>query len=236
LISQEDDSMKNLGRILTVAMGSLALAGSAFAANSLAVVNGGLNGTGKALAVTVDGSLNNVYVEDQSPNNESHYKFDFFLCPNNLNLQANKSVRIAAVNGNLGQHIVVFLRRDVPGGGVDQWLLNTWVSQSDSNPGTYEFATSTFLALNGAGAESCATGSAAHRRIEIEFTAGTGANGSLVVRRLSNAGAVQVTKQVTNRNSDGFDVDDIRIGALAGSGDFALASTNYRFDEFSSYR
>lgn len=222
---------------LYLAAGSVLLCStSAFAANSLGVSTGAaLNGTSNGLEVTVDGSTNNVFVESVHPNNETHYRARFFICPGALDLAPNTSVRIAAIGDDtLGQHIMVFLRRDVPG--VDQWLLNTWVSVSDGSPGTYQFGTSTFLAINGAGAESCATNSDAHRWFEIEFTAGTGADGQVAVRRLVYNGSNLVEKFVSNRDTDTLQVDNIRIGALAGSGANAAAASSYFFDEFESYR
>jgi hypothetical protein len=223
---------------VVMAAAAVCLAGAAFATNSL-IVNAGsaLNNTGFGLQVTVDGSTNNVYVQSDHPNAETHYLARFFICPSSLALNPNTSVRVMAVgDATLGQHIMGFMRRDMPGGGLDQWLFNTWVSLSDSAPTTYVFGTSTFVSMNAAGTESCATTSASHRWFEIEYTAGTGADGSLYVRRLVYNGSTFVEKSVLSRNTDGLKVDNIRIGALAGSGANASAAGDYKFDEFESYR
>lgn len=226
------------GKALVMGAAILLVAGSAFAANTLTVTGGAaLNGTSFGMSVNLDGTGNNVFVESQHPNNETHYRARFFLCPGGLNLNPNSSVRIGAIGDDtLGQHIVMFLRRDVPGGGTDQWLFNTWISASDAAPATYVFGTSTFLALNAAGAESCATNSAAHRWFEVEYTAGTGADGQLAVRRLVYNGSVLVEKFVNGRNTDTLQVDNARFGALAGSGASAASASSYFFDEFESYR
>jgi hypothetical protein len=229
----------NFRKTLVIAALALLATGTAFAANSL-VVNAGaaLNNTNFGLQVNVDGSTNNVYVESDHPNAETHYVARFFLCPNDLALQANRSIRIGAVgDATLGQHIVLFLRRDIaPATQADQWLFNTWISQSDGNPTTFIFGTSIFLTLNGAGAEDCSTTSSAHRWLEIEYTAGTGADGQLAARRLVYNGSTLVEKFVNNRSTANLHVDNIRIGALAGSGGFATAASSYYFDEFESYR
>ena len=228
-----------MGKVLILGAAALLLvATSAMAANSL-TVNGAaaLNNTTFGLQVTVDGSSNNVFVESQHPTGESHYRALFFVCPASLSLNPNSSVRMGAIGDNaLGQHIVIFMRRDVTGGGTDQWLLNTWVSVSDVAPSSYMFGTSTFVALNAAGAESCATTSPAHRWFEIEYTAGTGADGQLAVRRLVYMGSPLVEKFVNNRNTDALVVDNARFGAIAGSGANATAASSYYFDEFESYR
>lgn len=221
-----------------MAAAAVCLAGSAFAANTLTVTPGAaMNGTGFGMAVNLDGpSSNNVYVQSDHPNAETHYLARFFICPGSLNLDPNTAVRVLAIGDAVdGQHIMGFMRRDVVGA-TDQWLLNTWVSVSDAAPTTYAFGTSTFVALNAAGAESCATTSPAHRWFEIEYTAGTGADGTLYVRRLVYGGSTLVEKSVLNRNTDGLVVDNIRIGALAGSGVNAAGVGNYQFDEFESYR
>ena len=228
-----------LRTFVIMAAAAVCLAGSAFAANTLTVnAASALNNTGFGMQVALDGpSTNNVYVQSDHPNAESHYLARFFICPSSLALDPNTSVRVLAIgDATLGQHVIGFLRRDMPGGGIDQWLFNTWISASDSTPTTYLFGTSTFVVTNGAGAESCLTTSPAHRWFEIEYTAGTGADGSLYVRRLVYNGSTLVEKSVLARNTDTLKVDNIRIGALAGSGVNASGVGDYKFDEFESYR
>ncbi len=229
----------NFRKTLAIAALAVLATSTAFAANSL-VVNAGaaLNATNFGLQVNVDGSSNNVFVESDHPNAETHYVARFFLCPNDLALQPNRAVRMGAIgDATLGQHVVLFLRRDIaPSSGADQWLFNTWISQSDANPTTFVFGTSIFLALNGAGAEDCSTTSTAHRWLELEYTAGSGADGQLAARRLVYNGSTLVEKFVNGRSTANLKVDNMRIGALAGSGGFATAASSYYFDEFESYR
>ena len=229
----------NFRKTLAIAALAVLATSTAFAANSL-VVNAGaaLNATNFGLQVNLDGSNNNVFVESDHPNAETHYVARFFLCPNDLALTPNSSVRIGAIgDGTLGQHVILFLRRNIaPVTGNDSWLFNTWVSVSDATPNSYTFGTSIFIATNAAGAEDCSTTSAAHRWLELEYTAGTGADGQLAARRLVYNGSTLVEKFVNSRSTANLHVDNIRIGALSGSGSNATAASSYYFDEFESYR
>lgn len=218
----------------------LLVASSAFAANTLTVnPTAALNGTGFGLSVNLDGSsTNNVFVQSDHPTDETHYLARFFLCPGGLSLDPDTSVRFGAIGDDtLGQHIVLFLRRDIANAtGVDQWLVNAWIANNDTPPLTYGFGGSIFHAINAAGAESCATTSAAHRWYEVEYTAGTGADGLFEMRRLVYNGSTLVERIVSNRNTDAMQVDNARYGLLSGSGANAAAASSFYFDEYESYR
>ena len=66
---------------VAVAALSLALAPAAFAANSITVVTPGLNSTGHTMQVNLDDTSNNVFVETQHPNGETHYRMRFWVNP-----------------------------------------------------------------------------------------------------------------------------------------------------------
>ena len=78
--------MKALRMTLMVAA-VIALAGTAMADNTVHVETyAALNGTNYGLSVDIDGSTNNAYVEDQTPDTESTYRATFWLDPNTLSM------------------------------------------------------------------------------------------------------------------------------------------------------
>jgi hypothetical protein len=65
----------------------IALAGTAMADNTVHVETyAALNGTNYGLSVDIDGSTNNAYVEDQTPEAETTYRAAFWLDPNSLSM------------------------------------------------------------------------------------------------------------------------------------------------------
>ncbi len=225
---------KVIGMVGLIVLGS---AGAAMAANTLAVnAASALNGTSFGLQVSLDanaapncagtgnGAVNNVYVETAHPTDETHYLMRFWINVNNLSLCPNKSIRIGVLgdDGAPGQHVIVFLKRN---DADSSWRVNTWYRVEDTSfnagPGVF---------IVGQGNPNQA------RQVEIEWTAATTSssnNGVLSIKRLlpTPAGPFTVTGI-----DDAFQVDYGRFGVLAGSGAAAFADTNYKFDEFESYR
>ena len=80
-----------LRTFVIMAAAAVCLAGSAFAANTLTVnAASALNNTGFGMQVALDGpSTNNVYVQSDHPNAESHYLARFFICPSSLALASS---------------------------------------------------------------------------------------------------------------------------------------------------
>ena len=106
-----------LRTFVIMAAAAVCLAGSAFAANTLTVnAASALNNTGFGMQVALDGpSTNNVYVQSDHPNAESHYLARFFICPSSLALDPNTSVRVLAIgDATLGQHVIGFMRGHTP--------------------------------------------------------------------------------------------------------------------------
>lgn len=213
--------MRTKVMLLALAL-AVVLAVPGFAANSLTVTNAAAqNGTTFGLQVNLDGSSNNVFVQDDSPVDETVYRYTFWIHPGTLSLQGNTSIRIGAagmLDPNVGQHIVHFLRY---GTGCDCWNLNTWTKEDG---GFYQFFTSgIFVAF---------ANNPISRQFQVEFSAGTGSDGVLRITRL---GTPEVVREVTTRDTDATEVDNIRWGALAGSGANAISGAYY-FDEFVSTR
>lgn len=203
----------------------LLAAGPALAVNELDVTNAAAqNGTTWGLAIEIDGSTNNVFVESAHPTDETHYLIRFWLDPEVLSLDENSAVRFGGIgddNATFGQHVLLFLRRDNPGS-VNQYLLNAW---GRSDTGNYVFMGSLFFGF---------PTNPLPRQIEVEWTAASapGANdGSLRVTRVGGPQFI-----VNSMDTDQINVDNIRIGALAGSGASAAAPSALYFDEFESYR
>lgn len=209
---------------------SLALAPAAFAANTITVVTPGLNSTANAMRVNLDDTSNNVYVETQEPNGETHYKIRFWVDPTSLaTLAPNTSIRIGAVNSTAhGQRLVFFLRHDAPGS-TPQFQVNAWGLQDTGEPANY-----TFLRGVNIGPVS----GAVPNQIEIEWTRsqGSGQNNAVFRIRRITPGNVGVDQILSNLTMFNFLVDDARFGVLAGSGTNMLSAGSYKFDEFESYR
>jgi hypothetical protein len=212
----------------TLAFLLAATASAALAANSLSVINNPNktnNTTNKSLHIihTTD-SANNVYVEDLSPNNESHYKIRFWVNPYTLKVEPNKSIRLGAFGGDGGgggQHVVIFLKRN---DADNSWRVNTWYKTETSG---YGAGPGVFL-MSQASPNNW-------RQVEIEWTRSTGANnGTLSVSRTAPTSANP--PDATGLDNETFDVDDIRLGSLAGSGINTNGNGGPLFDEFESYR
>lgn len=216
--------------LVAVAALSIALAPAAFAANTITVPAGGLNGTGFAMQVNLDDTSNNVYVETQHPNGETHYKIRFWVSPVLLSaLAPNTSIRIGAINSTAnGQRLVLFLRHDSPGTPA-QYQVNVWGMQDAGAPSTYSFIK---------GINIGPVAGAVPNQVEMEWTRSTAAgmaNGIVRIQRITpgNVGVDQVRSDLTMFN---FSVDDARFGLLAGSGTNMTGLGSYKFDEFESYR
>lgn len=215
---------------VAVAALSLALAPAAFAANSITVVTPGLNSTGHTMQVNLDDTSNNVFVETQHPNAETHYRMRFWVNPSGLSaLAPNTAVRIGAINSStFGQRIVLFLRHDAPGTPA-QYQVNVWGLQDPGAPASYSF-------INGVNIGPVA--GAVPNQVEVEWTRSTGAgnaDGIIRIQRITpgNTGIDQVRNDLIMHD---FTVDDARFGLLAGSGTNMTGPGNYKFDEFESYR
>ena len=214
---------------------SLLVAGSAFGANSLAVTNaaamGGTGGTacgGGAcgLAVTLDGSTNAAKVVDQTPNNETPYRAQFYLDLATLN-QNNASFWIlarateqSAVNSAF-QLIVTrkfdqwrFFLRARTNGAVDRFTGRITLDDADGRvPTLYQvqFYASPTPGVAGGDVELCAL---------------TGVAAGTCVDTFSIFGNLL--------NNSNLNVDDIHLGAVGSLG--AHLSGTFYLDEFASFR
>src|SRR5690606_23713599 len=178
------------------------LAPAAFAANTLTVAGPGLNGTNFSMSVNLDDSSNNVFVESQHPNGETHYLFRFWVDPTAIaNLAPNTALRIGAINSAAnGQRIVLFLRHDSPGTPA-QYQINVWGLEDAGAPASYTF-------INGVNIGP--VGTPVPNQVEVEWTRSTGSgadDGIIRIQRITpgNVGIDQVRDDLTMFN---FSVDD----------------------------
>jgi hypothetical protein len=202
----------------------VALAGSAGAA-SLAVTNAAaLDGT-FGLEIQL-GSAANAFVEESVAHNaETTYTTRFKINPGTASLTPNTSIRFGAwgaTNGAIGQHLLLFLRRDQPGGGIDQYLVNAW---GRDEAGPYVFYGSIFHSF---------VASPLTREYEMQWNASDPAgsnNGNWTLLRVDNPGPT--TRTQVNKDYD-FDITNVRIGSLNNQG--SNGTGNVYFDSFSAFR
>lgn len=209
--------------LLTTLCGIVAV-GSAQAA-TLAVTNAAaLDGT-YGLAIQLGGAANAFVEEAVAHNAETTYTARFKINPGTANLTPNTAVRFAAfgaTDGAVGQHILLFLRRDVPGGGLDQYQVNIW---GRDQAGPYVFWGGIFHSF---------VATPLTREFEMNWNASDPAganNGDWSIFRVDNPGPTTRTR--TNEDFD-FDITNVRFGALSGTG--ANGTGSVYFDSFSAFR
>jgi hypothetical protein len=206
-----------------------------WAAPSLSVTGAAaLNGTSFGLQINFDNTSGNAYVQTDHPNDETHYLARFWLHPGTVSIDPGLSVRFGALGDDAqGQHVILFLKHDnsvVPA----QYQMNFWYKDKAAG-GVYRFGGATYLSPVSA---PCA------RQYEVEWTAdtlaGVSGDGSLVVRRLADAGScgsgALVTRTVSSMDTDTWGIDNGRFGTLNGAQSANGNSGFVRFDEFESYR
>ena len=217
-------------RALGLLIAGLLGASAAFASNSLTVTSPGLapgpTTTGKKLQVNCDGSTNNVYVETQEPNGETHYKATFSWSPGNLNLDADKLLRIGAINTNLGQNLLIFVRRNT---GDNGWGVK--VKFKDDVDATFRGLPYQFIML-----QSVPAGTTRLITVEWQSDSSEGAgDGFIKVTKANTDGGSPASKTKTDVNNDDSTIELGRFGVLGGSGNICNGGAFY-FDEFSSFR
>lgn len=203
----------------TLALG----AGSAFAANTLAVNAGAaLNGTNFGMAITVDPAASNVvFVQSDHPNAETHIRLVWRMRFQNLTAPASgpgrsfRFLNVTDADDPANPHKVFFAQRQATTG---NWRLAAW-SRNTSNS-TYEFAGGLFL---------FAYQAADDVQIDCESTPGAG-NGILTCSKTGTA------QTFTNSalNDGGRQTDTVALGFFDFD-NFNSAGTAH-FDEYESYR
>ena len=90
--------MKGFAKVLTIALAALLCTSAvALAANSLGVTQPGLEGTGNKLSVTLDGSTNQTWVQDNTPVCEETYNWEIELASPGVLLDADDKIFLVNV-------------------------------------------------------------------------------------------------------------------------------------------
>lgn len=208
--------MKALRMTLMVVV-IVTFAGSALAQNTLDVTApAALNGTNYGLAVSLDGSDNNVFVEDQTPEIESTYRASFWVDPNSLSL-------------NNWDRFAIFLVKG-PGN------VNIGRVQLQYAQGNYRLR---YSCINNANVWKFARlGGTGQKALVISDEPVMATFESVYLG--SNQGLCQMTVNGTTHYNSGyqagnFSVDKVRLGATKNLGAVTASGTFY-VDEFESYR
>ncbi len=225
--------MKKSAAIGVFAIAALLVSGAAFAQNSLAVTAGAaLFGSNFGLAVTNDGSSNDVYVSSTHPANENVFRFKFRIFPATLASPiAFNDYLIGFVRSETGTRpwfIPIYLRRQ-----NTYWTIQTNVRLDNNSFPAWQNAVKI---CGDAGTPIPCTNYAHGVLFEFIYTASSapGANdGSLVVKR----------EGVQSQNWTGLDTDqrlvtEIRWGAIFqdNAANRPPGNGTYYFDAFESYR
>ncbi len=201
------------------------VAGPVLAANGLTVPPGGecsMNGTNYGLEVHLDpGDTQLVFVEDQTPANETIYRASFWFNPNALSMGSTERFPIFIVRDSSFNNVIrLQLHRNAAN---DKYRLRLQVKKNNldwANAREFDSTGAFFLPIGDGSVE---------RLVTIEVVFGDAATSEIAL----TANGFTFTK--TAYVSDNWSVDHVRMGATRN-----LSSGSYSgdmcFDEFESYR
>ena len=212
----------------------LAVAGPAFADNSLAATaNAAVEGS-FGLELTFDGSSNLFFVMDKTPNQETTYRASFWLREGTLNITNC---------GTFCSTQFMFMAGQDATSGVTVFRIVTGRMVTDDVTGErhlYRFSVKNdngdFLYVGGL----ILNGNVTRKHVTIEWQQGDPGqrNGIARVYTSNDGGTPNLQGSITYNNSN-HGVDQVSIGGIAGLGDTgsdALTNGTVHFDSFESYR
>lgn len=214
-------AMKNsrlfvLGAVLAVAIAAFAVPASAA---TLAVTNGAAIDGSFGMEVTFDpATTTRAYVEDATPNAETHYVFRYRFDPNDIVMDNNKRYKqFTAFRETPSQYraINVTYRK---GDGTGTNFVRV---KSHENPASALWQTSAWITLPEAPSV-----------LEVDWTRSSGPGAADGVMRVWLDGVLMDT--VNNLDNDECNIDFVRWGAVGGV-DLNTDGTQY-FDLFESFR
>lgn len=187
----------------------------------------GVSGEGCGLEIRMDnpvmtGSTNTVYLETNTPNNETAINGSFYINPANVtmsNVVGQNHLQIgylADTSDNV--HVVFFLHRQPD----NTWFITIWYKNSNTN--NFSFCCNGFLTgFNGVNNPTL-----------FEFEWASGAPGYFRAYRTIDApGASRILMmQNTNLTNSGQDVDRFLVGMLNPNNHFPGTFGTLRMDEF----
>jgi len=201
------------------------VAGPIFAANGLSVPANGdcsMNGTNYGLEVHLDpGDTQIVFVEDQTPADETVYRASFWFNPNAISMGATQRFPIFLVRHSSFQNVLrLQLHRNAAN---NKYRLRLQVLKNNgdwANAREFDATGAFFLPIGDGSVE---------RLVTVEVVFGDNATSQIAL----TANGLTFTK--TGYFSDNWSVDHVRMGATRnlGSGTY---SGDMCFDEFESFR
>lgn len=204
-------------RMTLIAVAVIAIAGAAAADNTVYVdPSAALNNTNYGLVVDVDGSSNNAFVEDQTPETEGTYRASFWIDPNTISM-AN------------WDRFATFLIK-APGN------VNVGRVQLQYAQGNYRLR---FSCINNASVWKFARFDGTGQKALVIGDEPTQATFEAVYLG-SNQGLCRMTVNGTTHFNEGYQagnysVDKVRLGATKNMGAVTVSGTFF-VDEFESYR
>ena len=210
--------------MLTLAACVLLIAGTAAAQNTLYVDPvAAMNGTNYGMVTELDGSSNAIYVEDDTPLDETTYRAIFWFDPNSFTMAQGAS------------RMAIFFVRDfdptggMPAGGMIRIEL---VKKNDKFRVLAKIKKNNglWVKTNTPGTGWLVLGDEP-RQIMLEYVAGPG-DGLIRLTRMDGGGMVENT----SINNSFWNVDNIRLGAPRLMTGVASFDGTMYFDEFESFR
>ena len=226
--------MKKVFMLVIVA--ALALVGQAEAANSLAVTNAAAQDGNYGLEVFLDGSTNQVYVRDDTPDQESVYRTSFWFHKNDLYMDS--------CSGACSTRFVNFLaRQESPSAATVFRLIVRRLAADGAQGPRYSLAFGVrndigdFVYMGGV----VLTGGNLRKHITLEWQAGDPFTNNGIARLYSSndGGTPNLQFERTNLQNGTMRIDHIRWGATSGLDDQPTdpnTTGSIYLDSFESYR
>ena len=210
--------------ITVIAACVVLIAGSAFAQNTLYVDPvAALEGTNYGMITEFDGSSNQIYVEDDTPLDETIYRAVFSFDPNSFTMTQGAS-RMA----------ILFMRDFNPAGGMPSggMIRIEMVKKNDKFRilGKVKKNNGLWVKTNTPGTGWLVLGDEP-RRIMLEYVVGSG-DGLVRLTRMDTL----VFSENTGINNSFWNVDNIRMGGTRLMTGVASFNGTMYFDEFESFR
>ncbi len=209
--------------------------GSANAANALAVNAAAAQDGNFGLEISLDGSANAAYVQDDSPSSETTYRASFWIHRNDLVMDncggacSTRFVLMVARQDDPALTVfrLIYARLAADGGGEPRYALRFGVRNDNGD----------FVYVGGVVLTSAVT----RKHVTIEWQAGDPAtnNGIARIYTSNDGGTPNLQFERTTLLNSTMAVDQVRVGATSGLDDQpsdASTTGSWYFDSFESYR
>jgi hypothetical protein len=227
--------MKVFRNSLLVAVVLLWGAGLVSASNSLSVNNAAAQDGNYGLEISLDGSSNAAYVQDNSPTDETTYRASFWIHRNDLSMDN--------CGGSCSTRFVAFLaRQEDPGVTVFRIIVARLAVDGPLGP-RYAFRFGVrndggdFVYMGGV----ILTGGVMRKHVTVEWQAGDPftQNGIARLYTSNDGGTPNLQFERTTLQNGTMNIDHVTIGAASGLSDQPTdvnSTGSWYFDSFESYR